>query len=128
MKSAFSILVIAGVLGGCTSKKPATSTPDPRMWFIESYDHGTITVKNNGKTYHATCQGHRILGPDQLVYDAAPSFPCHMAIEAVGLSIQPVTLDTDFHRAVLFMGHGPLNSLVLRKGDTIETFGVTSVR
>ena len=122
-----ALLVTGGLLGGCAPKKSTDLTPDPRMWFIESYDHGTITAKNDGKTYQATCEGHRMLGPDQLVHDAAPSFPCHMAIDEVGASIQPITLDSDFRRPLLFMGHGIRGSLVLRKQDTIETFTVTSV-
>jgi hypothetical protein len=97
------------------------------MWFIESYDHGTITAKNDGKTYKATCQGHRILGPNQLVYDAAPSFPCHMAIEEVGASIQALRFDSDFRKPLLFMGHGPHGTLVLRRQDTVETFITKSV-
>jgi hypothetical protein len=119
-------LVAAGLLGGCAPKKP-DSARDPQTWFIESYDHGTITARNEGKTYRAACEGHRILGPDQLVYDATPSFPCNMAIAEVGASIQPLTLGSDFHAPLLFMGHGPLGSLVLRRGDTVETFAVTSV-
>lgn len=122
-----TLLVAAGLLAGCAPKKSTDSSPDPRTWFIESYDHGTITAKNGGKTYKATCEGHRILGPDQFASDARPSFPCHMAIDAVGTSIQPVTLDSDFRGPLLFMGHGPLGELVLRRQDTIETFTVTSV-
>jgi hypothetical protein len=122
-----TLLVAAALFGGCARKNSAHSIPDPQMWLIESYDHGTITAKNDGKTYKATCEGHRILGPDQLVYDAAPSFPCHMAIAEVGASIQPLDLGSDFQRPLLFMGHGPLGSLVLRRQDMIETFAVTSV-
>jgi len=122
-----AVLVTVGVLCGCAPKKSTDLAPDPRIWFIESYDHGTITVKNDGKTYKATCEGHRNLLPDQLVYDAAPSFPCYMAIGEVGASIQPTTLDSDFHGQLLFMGKGFGGSLILRRQDTIETFTVTSV-
>lgn len=121
-----TLLVTVGLLGGCATKKSADSIPDPRKWLIESYDHGTIAVKNDGKSYKATCEGHRILGPDQLVYDVVPSFPCTMAIDAVGQSIQPITSNTDFNLALLVMGHG-FGQLVLRKGAMIETFAVVSV-
>jgi hypothetical protein len=84
-------------------------------------------VETDEKTYKATCEGHRVLGPDQFVYDAKPSFPCYMAIGEVGASIQPITLDSDFRRPILFMGKGPRGSLILRKQDTLETFAVTSV-
>jgi hypothetical protein len=121
------LLVTAGLLGSCATKNSADSIPDSRKWLIESYDHGTITVKNDGKTYKGTCEGHRILGPDQLVYDVVPSFPCTMVIDAVGQSIQPTTLNTDFHIPILVMGHGPVGELVLRRGDMIEMFVVVSV-
>jgi hypothetical protein len=127
MARLITLLFTAGLLGGCAPKKSNDVTPDPRMWFIESYDHGTITAKIDGKTYKATCEGHRKLGADQWVYDAAPSFPCHMAIDNVGASIQPVTLDSEFRSPILFMGKGAGGSLVLRRQDTIETFAVTSV-
>ncbi len=73
------------------------------MWIIESYDHGTITAKNYGMTYKATCEGHRILKPDQFYWEAIPSFPCRMAIDEVGAEIQPNTLNSDYHQPVLYM-------------------------
>jgi len=112
---------------GCSKKIAPDSTPDPRAWLIQSYDHGTITATNDGKTYKATCDGHRTLGPDQFVYDVTPSFPCSMAVEAVGINIEPITLDNDFRKPRLVMGHGPKTSLVLRRQDAIETFTVTAV-
>jgi hypothetical protein len=127
MTRLITLLVTAALLAGCAPKKSTELTLDPRMWFIESYDHGMITARNDGKTYKATCEGHRTLGPDQFVYDPAPSFPCRMAIDEVGASIQPIALDTDFRRPVLFMGQGIRGSLILRRQDTVETFTVTSV-
>ena len=59
-----------------------------RLWFVESYDPGTITAKNDHKTYKARCDGHPIPGPT--IWDVAPSFPCRMAIDAVGASIEPL--------------------------------------
>jgi hypothetical protein len=126
-KRLITLLVAAGLLGGCARKKSADLIPDPRMWLIESYDHGTITANNDGKTYKATCEGHRTVGPDQFVYDAAPLFPCNMAIDEVGHRIQPFTLDSDFRKPLLFMGHAPHGALVLRRQNMIETFAVTSV-
>jgi hypothetical protein len=67
------------------------------------------------------------LKADQLVYDALPSFPCSMAIEAVGTSVEAITMDTDFRTSPLVMGKGPGGSLVLRRQDMIETFAVNSV-
>jgi hypothetical protein len=122
-----AILVAAVLLGGCTAKTSTDLRPDPRIWLIESYDHGTVTAKNDHKTYKATCEGHRQLGPDQFVYDTTPSFPCRMAIDAVGTNVEPIAPDTDFHRPFLVMGRGPGGSLVLRRQDNIETFAVTTV-
>lgn len=121
------LLVTAGLFGGCARKKSADLVPDSRMWLIESYDHGTITAKWGDKTYNATCEGHRILGPDQFYWDVAPSFPCSMAIEAVGTSVEADTINTDYNRLVLVMGRGFAGSLILRRGPEIETFTITSV-
>jgi hypothetical protein len=120
------ILAAVGLSYGCTPKTSSDLTHDPRIWLIESYDHGTVIVRNDHKTYKATCEGHRLLGPDQLVYDVAPSFPCSMAIDAVGTTVEP-TFDTDFHRPFRVMGRGPSGSLVLRRQDIVETFTVTAV-
>jgi len=117
----------AGLSGGCASKQSPATTPDPKVWLIESYTNGTITARNDGKVYTATCEGHRILKADQLVYDSVPSFPCTMAIEGVGTSAEPITWDTDFRTSPLVMGKGPGGSLVLRRQDIIETFAVKSV-
>src|SRR5579863_9188084 len=82
-----TLLVVAELLGGCTPKKSTDLPPDPRTWFIEAYDQGNITAKNDGKTYKARCDGHRTgTKPDQWLYDSPPSFPCTMAIEQVGAS------------------------------------------
>jgi hypothetical protein len=121
-----ALLMIAGLVAGCAPKNSTEATRDPGLWFIESYDVGTITVKYDGKTYKARCDGHRILAPDQFVWDAVPSFPCHMAMDEVGAQIQPITLDSDFHRPVLFMGLAR-GSLTLRRQDTIETFTIASI-
>ena len=117
----------SGISRRLRSKGSTILSSDPRIWFIESYDNATITGKNDHNTYKARCEGHRILGPDRLVYDAEPSFPCSMAISAVGANIEPITFDTDFRKLTLVMGRGPSGSLILRKGDMIETFTVTSV-
>ena len=124
---AITLLVTVGLLSGCAPKK-TDLTADRRIWLIQAYDHhGTITVANDSKEYKATCEGHRIVRPDQSVYDVAPSFPCQMAVDEVGASIQPLDFDSDFRRPFLFMGHGPRGSLVLRRQDTIETFAIVSV-
>src|SRR4051794_7941044 len=51
MKSLPVVLVVAGLLGGC-SKSPV---PYVHSWFIDSYDNGVITVQHEGYTYKASC-------------------------------------------------------------------------
>jgi hypothetical protein len=120
-------IVALGVLEGCVQKHPSDRNLDSGKWLIQSYDEGIITARINDFTYKARCDGHRALKPDQFIWDAAPSFPCFMAIEAVGTPIAPITINTDFKIGILVMGNvGLRGSVVLRRGDDVETFTITA--
>jgi|ERR1017187_1043231 hypothetical protein len=89
MKSLFSVLVVAGLLGGC-SRIPVT---DVHSWFIGSYDNGLITVQHEGHTYKATCDTSRsfnnaasIMDPNNVVVFST----CATAIGLVGHQVQPI--------------------------------------
>ena len=79
MKPLFSILVVAGLLSGCRRDHP-------RNWLIESYEDGRITLKHDGNTYKAKCDGGMSFTPfESFVQNST----CEMAIGLVGHEIQP---------------------------------------
>lgn len=84
--------VIIGLLAGCGKKPAPNFIPDPRGWFIESYDNGVITVQHEGNTYKATCDISRSFNNAASVADEnnVQKFSnCDMAIGLVGHNIQP---------------------------------------
>lgn len=50
-------LLLLPLIAGCSKKpeKSAPDFPDPRGWFIESYDKGVITVQHESYTSKAAC-------------------------------------------------------------------------
>ena len=69
---AFLIALVAGLVDGCARR------PDPRLWFIESYDNSVFTFQHDGKTFKALC-----------VEGQENPCPGKLGIELVGHSVQP---------------------------------------
>ena len=64
-------LCVVGFPAGCARR------PDPRLWFIESYDNSVFTFQHDGKTFKALC-----------VEGQENSCPSNLLIRLVGHSVQ----------------------------------------
>jgi len=85
-------LVVGGLIAGCSKKSEPASIPDPRGWFIESYENGFIVVQHEGNTYKATCDISRSFNNAASITDEnnVHEFQgCDLAIELVGHTVQP---------------------------------------
>jgi hypothetical protein len=54
MRAVVAIMVL--LLAAC-AKTSTSGQPDSRDWFMESWSNGTFTIRNEGKTYKAVCEG-----------------------------------------------------------------------
>lgn len=130
MKSLLSTLAVAVVLSGCKRGAP----PDPRAWFVESYEDGVITVRHAGNFYKATCETRESFTTDHR--NDVQSSTCDMPVDLVGHKIRDfdgkfegIQRDADGRR-VLMWNVG--SSLILRSWRTDEAwtqewFKITSV-
>ena len=132
MKSLFTMLVVAGLLGGC-GRRPVA---DFHSWFIESYDRGVITVQHEGHTYKATCDSSQSFNNAASITDPKNVIEfstCDTAIGLVGHQAQPFDgKQRDLDGKIVMMwnvGH----TLALRSWKDQqtpwrqETFNITSV-
>jgi hypothetical protein len=86
-----SAIVVAGLLAGCT-RKAATDKPEPRGWFIESYNNGVVTVQHEGNTYKARCDISRSFNNASSATDPNNVHmfsTCDLVIGFVGRNVQP---------------------------------------
>src|SRR5271165_1165606 len=84
-----SAVIVAAFLMGC-SKKTTTDKPDSRMWLIESYSNGIITVQHDGNTYKARCDISRSVNNAASVTDPnnVHTLPtCDLVLAFVGRSV-----------------------------------------
>jgi hypothetical protein len=92
MKAFVSALIIAELLTGCRTQSAPDFVPDPRRWFVQSYDNGVITVQHEGYTYQARCTTSRSFNNASSLFDRnnVVFFPtCDSAIGLVGHTVQP---------------------------------------
>ncbi len=52
VESLLGALAAAAFLSNCGKTLP----PNPRAWFVESYENGVVTVRHNGNLYKAMCE------------------------------------------------------------------------
>lgn len=102
-------LLIVLVAGGCGRRL------DPRLWFIESYDHSVFTFKHDGKTFKAQC-----------VEGQENSCPGALVMRLVGHNVQPALEGPNKADGPWMYSEGKF--AFLGEGDySVQSFAVISV-
>ena len=112
MKSLLSPLLVAGLVAGLLSGCKRPFAPNPRVWFIESYENGIITARHEGNTYDAACAKggfYNAVNPRSNVEYST----CDMAIGLVGHEVQPFEdkryrRDADGEIVAMWLSYGNL--------------------